>query len=268
MNVFQTIAFVLELAFFIGIAVLLIFMGDNFIVRYFRKRHRTHRKRSDNYFLLDDSELNYKKSKWKIISKKIDNIFLFCLVIFFIYLVIPYDRVNIRGRNIRFFLKGNLKEGKNYRIGYLTNTKRGISLELLEEDMSTPVKKIGFPFKAILMYIVIMICLLLIYFLLHFSGRYFGYKIFNIVTVIFYPFSIGYFIFWGNTTGEWVSPHNLGFLALVFGIGSLVVFIPFKMVMSRIKWNDTGSVFFAQFIALYEIGFIVGIIYKFYKVLI
>lgn len=292
MYAFQAIAFILELVLFLGGAISLIFISDIFLVKYLKKKYRYRRKSIDKY-ILDDSGLNN-----KIIKSKIFKIFLNCFAVVCIYLAIPYvrdipqlvtgnleyingrihsienrekdsyDRITVGGEKIKFFLKGNVQIGKNYKIGYLSNTKRGISLEELEEDFKTSVEKIGFPYRAILFNISMITSFIVIILLLYYCANTFGYKSLYMVNFLFYPISITSLIFNGVKTGIWISVRNLGFLALAFGVGSLVLLFLLKIIYRGSKEDRFTPLFYATIVTACEIGFIVVIIYNFYELLI
>lgn len=134
--------------------------------------------------------------------------------------------------------------------------------------MKTTIKKIGFPFKTILLYIGFGGSFIALFDLLYYVGSNYGYKLFNIVTLLFYPISIAYFIYCGVKTGEWISPNNIGIAVLVFGVGSLVFLIPFIILVRRFNGDRDDPILFAQFIAAIEVGFIIAVIYDLYKVLL
>ncbi|SHI07309.1 hypothetical protein [Clostridium grantii] len=293
MYIFQTIAFSLELSFYLGMALLLIVNRNNFLQRaegyMFGSYYRGFVPRNSY-----DSGLQYEESKWRRAMKILDTIAACCAAIMFIYFSIPYlkdipqlvtknleytdiniysedgvvndpfESINVNGVDIKFFFIGNLENGKNYRIGYLTNTKRGIYLELADKNIKIPIKNKDISSKNILIYICTIICLIAIYLLLYYSGVYFGYKIFMITTILFYPLCIGYYIYCGISTGEWASSGNLASLALFFGVGSLFIYSIYNILTEPF----TGKGTFQQFIACYEIGFIIAIIINLFKLII
>lgn len=113
-----------------------------------------------------------------------------------------------------------------------------------------------------------MICLIAVFIFMYYIGYYYGYKFFIIVTLLFYPISISYFIFCGVKTGEWISPNTIGIAALVFGVGSLFFLIPIKILVRRFRGDEEGPLLLAQFIAAIDIGFIIAFVYNLYKLLV
>ncbi|SHH92320.1 hypothetical protein [Clostridium grantii] len=297
MYLFQVISFIVEVTFLLGIALILILNSDDFLEKWLESRVGTPKKNFNNY-IFDDSKYSYQKTKGELGVKIANKIVAYGFAAFFIYFAIPYvkdipqlvtgnieytkwrvysvekrdkdlyHRINVNGREIKFFFEGNLIEGKNYKIGYLTNSKRGIYLELLDDDMKTPIKKIGFPFKSILFYIAFFICLIGMLILSYKIGEVYRYKIFLIVSLLFYPISIAYFVYYGFNTGELISPNNVGFAALIAGGVCLLFFIPSKMLVTWNRWDEEGLLIFAQFIAVLEIGFIIAIMYNLYIMLV
>lgn len=88
------VAFILELAFLLGIAIVIILNRNDLLEKYMKSQQERYglNTRKLNNYVLDDNQYKYKTVKGELGAKIINRIVAFILAGFFIYFAIPYVR--------------------------------------------------------------------------------------------------------------------------------------------------------------------------------
>lgn len=161
------------------------------------------------------------------------------------------------GQEVKFFFFSGVSKYKEYRIGYLTHTKRAIYCEQIDES-SGHRKVIGFPFKDVLGYLAVLSAL----FFLIFISPYVKLKLFIPVNIISIPIFIYYFIKYGIDNAIWFSVNNVGFLGLIFCLTFLLITL-FMYFIEKYKSDDFYRTYvFAQFFSICELGLLISLVFN------
>jgi hypothetical protein len=170
----------------------------------------------------------------------------------------PSQYVFIEGKEVEFFFDSGAEIYKNYKIGYLPNTSRGIYIVQLGSNSTANERKLGFPFKSIFQYIGITIAFFSAMALLYYAGYKLRYKLLFLSCVIFYPTGIYFLIKYGLASWIWFSVNNQAFVALITGFISLIILRLLILLIRYTLKEEDDILFVAQIIAA---GHIFGAIY-------
>lgn len=161
------------------------------------------------------------------------------------------------GEEVEFFFSSGVSKYKDYKIGYLTHTKRAIYCEQIDESSGYR-KAIDFPFKDILGYLAI----LGVVFFLMFISPYVKLKLYIPVNIISIPIFIYYFIKYGLDNGIWFSVKNEGFLGLMFCLAFILITLLMYFI-EKWKSDDFYKIYlFAQFYSICELGFLICLVFN------
>jgi hypothetical protein len=161
------------------------------------------------------------------------------------------------GEEAEFFFSSGVNKYKDYKIGYLTHTKRAIYCEQIDESSGYR-KVIDFPFKDILGYLTVLGVL----FFLIFISPYVKLKLFIPLNIISIPIFIYYFVKYGIDNSIWFSVENEGFFGLIFCLVFILATL-FMYFIEKWKYDDFYRTYVsAQFFSVCELGFLISLVFN------
>lgn len=286
MFIFQVICFFLELSFWIFFAGALILPRNIFKnIKYKRKKHSNYG--YNNYSPISYSSLNFNKKKdlGSILFralKIIVGIFIIVFVVLpyildsaklitgnynhvtgYIYNIThdrrsPYDHVYIEGKKINFFFTSDMEKNNKYRIGYLPYTSRGISGVKIEGIVEKTEKKIGFPFKQLLLFILLLSGFFATMVLLIFLTPFLRYKLLILSSIIYYPTNLYLYVKSGLSSGIWFSLSNKGLTLILISLFFLIILV-ISHFLEKLKDDDAfWTLYFIQFFSIIQIIIVVA----------
>lgn len=189
MYIFQVLAFVFEIIFWVLIGVIIAFNPDALISR------KGNKKQSSNYIqwhCIDEGRKKY--GTWNRIGRVTWFILVMTITIYFLkpyfmdiprliqgrfwyaygnvyeikrYRKDPNEYVYVGSTEVKFFFTSTMKEKEQYKVAYLPNTSRAIYAAKFNDNAGLYNEKIPFPFKEILEFAGIMAVILLLIAVLH-----------------------------------------------------------------------------------------------------
>ncbi|MDP4144056.1 MAG: hypothetical protein Q8936_06160 [Bacillota bacterium] len=161
------------------------------------------------------------------------------------------------GYEVEFFFSSGVSKYKDYKIGYLTHTKRAIYCEQIDESNGYR-KAVGFPFKDILVFLTVIGGIIFIAVI----SQYVRFKLFIPVNIISFLVFTYYFIKFGIDYGIWFSADNKGLVGLIMGLVGLFITL-FSYFIERLRYRDNLVTFFcAQLISVGDIGLLICLIFN------
>lgn len=160
------------------------------------------------------------------------------------------------GDEVEFFFASDVIKNKDYKIGYLTHTKRAIYCEQINEINGFK-KTVGFPFKDILVFLAI--CAVLIFIIS--TCKYVKFKLFIPINIISFPTFTYFFIKYGLDNGIWFSIENKGLFSLICAL-MFIFFTLLAYFIEKRKSKDCDRAFFlAQLSSIFDIILIIGLFF-------
>lgn len=267
MYIFQIISFIFEIISGILLCALIALCPDIIL-----KNNKDMPARYVNPYKFESNKINARKV-WNIIGRTSWFIIVMAITIAFLksyFLDIPkfvkgnfyyvegyvrniktekkdfHEYVTIDGNMVSFFFSSGVELGKEYKIGYLPNSKRAISVEVLNNNQVSKDKKIAFPYKDILLFIAI----IGVFILLIAVSPYLKFKLLMVTSVIFYPLSVFLYINQGLKLGLWFSFFNQGLLFMTIGIITDVIIFLSYISENRKDAEIPVTLIFAQFMSI------------------
>lgn len=170
----------------------------------------------------------------------------------------PTDYVYLSsGDEVKFFFSSGVSRYKDYKIGYLTHTKRAIYCEQIDESNGNR-KAMGFPLKDILLYL----CILGAIFFLIFISAYVKFRLYIPVNIISIPIFIYFSIKYGIKQGIWFSIKNEGFFDLILSSAVLLMTLLIYFIEKRKSNELFGAYVCAQLFSVCELGLLISLVFN------
>lgn len=162
------------------------------------------------------------------------------------------------GDEVRFFFASDVKKFQEYKIGYLNHSLRAIYCA--EVDYTGNVtKRLVFPIKDILFFILIMGIMIFIVFV----SQFIKFKIFIPSSIISIIGLLYFFISDGTKNKIWFSALNKGFPSLMICIAGILITLMLRFGEKKKDGELFWTYFFAQVFSISSIMMLIGIIFNF-----
>lgn len=161
----------------------------------------------------------------------------------------PSEYVYIGGKKLRFFFSSNVERNGAYKIGYLPNTSRAIYCVALDNNDESKSAAIGFPFKDILIFLLIIAAFILLVVLTPFLRL----KLFVFASAVYYPMCIYLYFKFGIMNKVWFSFNNDGLVWLVLGLVCLLTLSIMYLSEKYRHGEIVLTLIFAQVFAILKI---------------
>ncbi|EQB90000.1 hypothetical protein J2Z44_004018 [Clostridium punense] len=136
-----------------------------------------------------------------------------------------YEQIDINGTRARFFLGSGVEGWQEYKVGYLPKSHRAIIIERKSQGPSSAGKKVGLPWKPILVVLYVVGVILLL--------NRFAFWFLSIGSAVYFPLHAYFYYSYGKFHGVWGLKGND---ALVNLIGGLVFLLMLGMFYFMERW--------------------------------